>query len=176
MQRHAQALALVAVALLTSSCSGGDTKSRSPLTQTAIEPAPVVITATARTVVAQPVNNPFCPLVAPFNIVVGVNVQPNGVVNTFVTSVRVQFTDTSGVQMPQVTLPMPQVTFPAPLPTTGSMVQTVSGIAIPLSGTTIPLTIPIGCAGGRQGTLVVIVVTSDDSGQSSAQQLSISVV
>jgi len=122
------------------------------------------------------VSNPFCPLVAPFNVVVGVNLQPNGGATVFVTSVRAQFTDSSGVQMPQVTLPMPQVTLPAPLPTTGSMVQTVSGIVIPVSGTTIPLTIPIGCAGGRQGTLVVVVVTSDDAGRSSTQQLSISVM
>ena len=94
----------------------------------------------------------------------------------FVTSLRVQFTDSSGIQMPQVTLPMPQVTLPAPVPTTGTMVQNVSGIAIPLSGTTIPLTIPIGCGGsGRQGTLVVIVETSDDSGRTNSQQLSVSV-
>jgi len=176
MYRHAQAVALVAVALLASSCSNSDTKARSPLTQTTIEPAPVVVTATARTVVAQPVSNPFCPLVAPFNVVVGVNLQPNGGATVFVTSVRAQFTDSSGVQMPQVTLPMPQVTLPAPVPTSGSMVQTVSGIVIPVSGTTIPLTIPIGCAGGRQGTLVVVVVTSDDAGRSSTQQLSISVM
>jgi len=134
------------------------------------------VTATATTVVAQPVSNPFCPLVAPFNIVVGVVVRPNGETTTFVTSVRAQFTDVSGVQTPQVTLPMPQVTLPAPVPSTGTMVQNVSALAIPLSGTTIPLVIPIGCGGsGRQGTLVVIVETSDDSGRTNSQQLNVSV-
>ena len=158
-------------------CSDSDTASRSALTRpTAIEPPPVIVTATASMVVAQPVSNPFCPLVAPFNIVVGVVVRPNGEHDDVCHQRACAIHRLSGIQTPQVTLPMPQVTLPAPVPTTGTMVQNVSGIAIPLSGTTIPLTIPIGCGGsGRQGTLVVIVETSDDSGRTNSQQLSVSV-
>jgi hypothetical protein len=171
MYRHVHAVALVVIALCTWSCSDSDTALRSSLTQpTAIDPAPVSVVATASTVVAQPVDNPFCPLVAPFNIVLSVVVKPNGTSTVFITNVRLQFTDTSGLRAPQVTLPMPQVTLPAPIPTSGSsMVQTVSG-------TTIPLVFGIGCGGiGRQGTLIVIVETTDDQGNRGSQSVSVAV-
>ena len=170
MHRYPQAVALVAAAVLASSCSDND--ARSALTQPSfVGGSFVAVTAASSTAFAQPSNDPICPSIAPFNVTFGIIVKANGSSNVIIHGVQLRFTDSSGFQTPQITLPMPPVTIAAPIPTTefgSAMVQAGSA-------TTVPLTLAIGCGTGSQGTILVIVDTSDDLGRRSSEQVRITV-
>jgi hypothetical protein len=170
MQRHAQAVVLVAAAFFASSCS--DTDARSAMTQPSfVGGSSVVVTAASSTAFAQPANNPFCPSIAPFNVVFGIVVRANGSSNVIIDGVQLRFTDSSGLQAPQITLPMPPLTIAAPNPTT----QFASAMVPAGSATTVPLTLGIGCGTGSQGTIVIIVDTSDDHGRRASQRVNVTV-
>ena len=170
MHRYPQAVALVAAAFLAASCS--DTDARSELTQPSfVGGSFVAVTAASSTAFAQPANNPTCPSVAPFNVTFGIIVKANGSSNVIIHGIQFRFTDSSGLQTPQITLPMPPVTFAAPIPTT----QFGSALVQAGSGTTVPLTLPIGCGTGNQGTILIIVDTSDDLGRRLSQQVKVTV-
>jgi hypothetical protein len=122
--------------------------------------ASLEVQPTSATAFAQPVGNAFCPSVAPFNVAFGLSVRTTGAI---ITGIRAQFTDTSGVRAPQVTLPAP-----GPTP--------VFGNAMPAGSVqTLPLILGIGCGTGNRGTLIVIVDTSDGLGRRGAQQVTIAV-
>jgi hypothetical protein len=169
--RYPQAVALVAAAFLaSSSCSDSD--ARSELTQPSfVGGSFVVVTAASSTAFAQPANNPICPSIAPFNVGFSIVVRANGSSNVIIDGVQFQFTDSSGLQTPQITLPMPPVTIAAPTPTT----QFGSALVRAGSATTVPLNLPIGCGTGSQGTILIIVDTSDDLGRRSLQQVKVTV-
>jgi hypothetical protein len=170
MHRHAQAVVLVAAAFLASSCS--DTDARSAMTQPSfVGASSVVVTAASPTAFAQPATNPLCPSIAPFNVGFAIVVRANGAANVIINSVQLTFTDSSGLQAPQITLPMPPVTIAAPTPTT----QFGSAMVQAGSATTVPLTLGIGCGTGSQGTIVIIVDTSDDHGRHASQRLNVTV-
>jgi len=170
MRRHQQAVALVAAAFLASSCSDSD--ARSELTQpSAVGGSFVAVAAASSTAFAEPTNNPSCPSIAPFNVAFGITVRANGSSNVIIAGVRFRFTDSSGLQTPQITLPMPPVTIAAPIPTT----QFGSALVQAGSVTTVPLTLAIGCGTGTQGHILVIVDTSDDLGRRSSQQVKVTV-
>ncbi len=170
MHRHLQVISLVAAFFLASSCS--DTDARSELTQPSfVGGSFVAVTATSSTTFAQPVNNPICPSIAPFNVGFGIVVRASGSSNVIIDGVQLRFTDASGVQSPQITLPMPAVTTAAPNPTAlfGSSLVPAG------SATTVPMNLPIGCGTRRQGTILIIVDTSDDRGHRSSQQVQVTV-
>jgi hypothetical protein len=167
MHRHLQVISLVAAFFLASSCS--DMDARSELTQPSfVGGSFVAVTATSSTTFAQPVNNPICPSIAPFNVGFGIVVRASGSSNVII---QLRFTDASGVQSPQITLPMPAVTTAAPNPTAlfGSSLVPAG------SGTTVPMNLPIGCGTGSQGTILIIIDTSDDRGHRTSQQVQVTV-
>jgi hypothetical protein len=169
MHHHARASLLVAAVLLTASCS--DTDAGLTATQPSVlRTSSVVVDATSSTAVAQPVANPFCPSVAPFEVPLGVTVRATGSSAVVITRIGMRFTDTSGRQAPEVTLPMIPVTLPAPGPTFqfGSAAQTDSV-------RTFPLTLGIGCGTGSRGTIIIIVETSDNRGRREAEQVKVAV-
>lgn len=101
---------LFAAALLVASCSAGPVSPTRTPPLSASSASSVSITATA--LASRPASPPFgCPVATPFAVPLVVTVTPTGAVTVFVTSITTQFTDVSGVTMPQVTLP-------APIPTT----------------------------------------------------------
>jgi len=153
---------VLCVVLLTTSCS--DTEAdRSTIGPSTVDPVSLEIKPTSTTAFAQPVSNARCPGVAPFNVAFGLSVRTTGWSSVIVTGIRAQFTDTSGVQSPQVTLPAP-----GPTP--------IFGTPNP-SGTqhTFPLILGIGCGTGSRGTIIVIVDTSDGRGRRGAHQVAIAV-
>jgi hypothetical protein len=150
------------VVLLTISCS--DTDARLSTTgPSAVDSMSLEVKPTSTTAFAQPVSNARCPGVAPFNVAFGLSVRTTGWSSVIVTGIRAQFTDTSGVQSPQVTLPAP-----GPTPIFGN--PNPSG-----SEHTFPLILGIGCGTGSRGTLIVIVDTSDGRGRRGAHQVAIAV-
>jgi hypothetical protein len=168
MQTFARASRLVSVVLalgvvlLTTSCSDTDAD-RSTIGPSTVDSMSLEVKPTSTTAFAQPVSNARCPGVAPFNVAFGLSVRTTGWSSVIVTGVRAQFTDTTGVQAPQVTLPAPGPTqiFGTPNP---------SG-----SEHTFPLILGIGCGTGHRGTLIVIVDTSDGRGRRGAHQVAIAV-
>jgi hypothetical protein len=158
MHHHARASLLLAVVLCATSCS--DTDARLSATgPSSVGSASLEVEPTARTAFAQPVRDSFCPSVAPFNVAFGLSVRTTGWSSVIVTGIRAQFTDTSGVRAPQVTLPAP-----GPTPVFGNAMP--SG-----SAHTFPLNLGIGCGTGTRGTLVVIVEASDGRGRRGSQQV-----
>lgn len=167
MHHYARASVLVAVALLTASCS--DTDARQFATQPSqLRTASLIVSPTSTTTVALPVSNAFCPKVAPFNVTLGVIVRAVGSSPVIITGVRFLFTDTSGRQAPQVTLPMPPVTLPAPGPTIPIGSATDVG-----STRTFSAILGIGCGTGTQGSVVVVVDTLDSEGRPAAEQVKV---
>jgi hypothetical protein len=158
-------LALIASVLFASACDDGD--GGSPLPQPSF--TAVAIGTTSSTASAQPVSNPFCPVTPPFTVAFGVVIVVNGSSNVVIERVRVQFTDTSGLQTPQITLPMLPVTLPAPNPIPPSAMGQGG------SATTLPLTLGIGCDTGTQGTIVIVIDTSDDHGERSSHRVTVGV-
>jgi hypothetical protein len=170
MHRYPLAVALVAAVFLASSCS--DSHAHSELTQPSfVGGSFVAVTAASSTAFAQPANNPICPSIPPFKVGFGIIVSANGSSNVIIDGVRFGFTDSSGLQTPQITLPMPPVTIAAPNPTAPFGSARVQ----PGSATTVPLTLAIGCGTGSQGTILIIVDTSDELGRRSSQQVKVTV-
>jgi hypothetical protein len=97
---------------------------------------------------------------AAFTIPLSVVVQTGSAAVT-ITSVSAQFVPSSG-------MPMPQVTLPAPAPT----VQFGTALTEAQSVQTIPLLLPIGCAVDHTGTVVVLVGTRDGRGNSNTTRVS----
>jgi hypothetical protein len=162
MHLYARASLLLVVVLFTTSCSDTDA-SRSTIGPSSVGQASLEVQPTSATAVAQPVGNAFCPSVAPFNVAFGLSVRTTGWSSAIITGIRAQFTDTSGVRAPQVTLPAP-----GPTP--------VFGNAMPAGSVqTFPLILGIGCSTGNRGTLIIIVDTSDGLGRRGAQQVTIAV-
>lgn len=149
---------LVAASAAASACDDDPMRATKPTT---FNSPSVSFSAQSTTVIAQPVSNAFCPSVAPFNVPMVVVVQPNGAVNLVVTSVQLQFTDTFGHQMPQVTLP-------GPVPVTPFGDALDRALRFPVS-------LGIGCGVGRSGNVIVIVETRDGSGRNHKGRLEFAV-
>jgi hypothetical protein len=155
---------LVFAAFLAASCDGTD----APPNLT--EPTPfsgaskVSVSTTSPFALAQPVSNPLCPSFAPFNVPLVIVVQPDDVGAVAVTAIRIQFVDTSGMSMPQVTLP-------APVPTT----QIGTDLANARSAQTFPVTLGIGCGTGHVGNVQIFVETHDMQGRTGSGRASVTV-
>jgi hypothetical protein len=162
MQYHISLLGLAA--FLAASCGGTDAPLN--LTQPTLSSgaSPVSVSTTSPIALAQPVSNPLCPSVAPFNVPLVIVVQPDGVGAVVVTAIRIQFSDTSGISMPQVTLP-------APVPTT----QIGSALANARSTQAFPVTLGIGCGTGHIGIVQIFVETRDAQGRTGSGRVTVSV-
>ena len=159
---------LVIAAFLGASCGGTDAALNlthpTQSTQSSSNPLSLSVSTTSPIAVAQRVKNPFCPSVAPFNVPLVIVVQPNGAVGVVVTAIRVQFFDTSGTGMPQVTLP-------APVPTT----QFGTALENARSGQVFPVTFGIGCGTGRIGNVQILVEMRDSQGRTAMGRATVSV-
>jgi hypothetical protein len=163
MPRHAAVFVFAAAALAASSCDDVSTRLaiNQPTSFHTVQSASFDVTPS--NVFAQPVDLFRCPSVAPFSIKLNLVVHA-GNVNLFLTQIRTRFTDTSGAQAPQVTLP-------APLPTA----QFGSALVAARSASTFPLDIGLGCGTGRTGTLIILIDTRDESGHMDSGEVSVAV-
>jgi hypothetical protein len=165
MHHYARASLLIVAVLFAASCSDANEDARLTATQPSLLGTSLVgVTATSSTVFPQPVGNPSCPSVAPFNVSFGVIVRGSVSSDVVITSLRTVFVDTSGRRGQEVTLPMIPVTLPAPGPTLQFG-----------SARTFPVTLGIGCGTGPRGTVFIVVETSDNTGRHGSDRVSVAV-
>jgi hypothetical protein len=160
---HRVSLVIVA-AFLGASCGGTDAAQNLTQPTKLDSSSSVAVSTMSPLAVAERVSNPFCPSVAPFNVPLVIVVRPDGDATVVVTSIRVQFFDTSGLAAPQVTLP-------APVPTT----QFGSALDIARSGQVFPVTLGIGCGTGQRGSVQILVETRDARGRTALGRATVSV-
>jgi hypothetical protein len=151
--RHIACVLLLGAAVASASC-----EKKYPTDPISFGLDPLGLTAVtfgvqSSTVFAQPVSNPRCPQVAPFNVPFVVVVNPNGTTGVAVTGFSVQFTDTLRNAAPQVTLP-------APVP----VIPFGSALSDARADRFFSLSTGVGCGVGHTGTIVVVVDTQDDDG------------
>ena len=153
-------LLLVSLLFVTSCNDSGHSTRPTALTST----ASFSVGATSQTAIAQRVNDFRCPTISPFSVPIVVVVQSNSPDALVVTEMRLQFVDSSGARMPQVTLP-------APLPTT----QFGTALAEARAAQSFPFTLGIGCTTGHIGNLVIVVDTRDALGRRGSGQTTVMV-
>ena len=95
-----------------------------------------------------------CPAVPPFLVRANLLIRANSDDVVFISSVRMQFTDTSGIAAPEVTLAAPAFTR-----------QFGTALVEARSARSFPLDFRFGCGVGRHGTLVVVTNTRDRDGR-----------
>lgn len=160
MHKLAIAPTLVA-ALLMTACDDSPNPNAAAPTIAIVQTASFDVTPS--TLVAQPVGNPVCPATPPFRLPFSVSVR-GGDVNVSITDITMRFTDTRGVQMPQVTLPAPALT-----------TQFGSTLVEARKERTLPLLLRLGCGTGTRGTLTVIINTRDDRGRMESTEMHVPV-
>ena len=169
MQRHPRFAILIASSLLAGSCTN-DSPQAVTLTQPSfVNQSMAVVNAASSIAFVRPVDNPSCPLIAPFNVAFGVTVRANGSSQIAIESVRFQFIDSSGITAPLITLPMPAITIAAPNPPGPFAMVPAGSIA------TLPLSFSLGCGTTSQGKVLVIVDTSDRDGRVESHQVNVMV-
>ena len=168
MHHYSRASLLIVTLALSASCS--DTDSRSTPTQPAPISRSTLVVEAASPTVAQPIDNPFCPSVAPFNVPMSISVRIAGSSTAVINQIQSQFTDSTGRRAPQVTLLMLPVTLSAPGPTMQFGLPTSQ-----LLVRTFTFNPGIGCGTGNQGTAIVTVDATNDTGRHLTQQVSIAV-
>ena len=154
--------------LLAASCS--ETDSPSTPTQPARLSTSALSLEVASPTVARPVDNPFCPGVAPFTIPMSITVRITGSSSAVINQMQSQFTDSTGRRAPQVTLSMLPVTLSAPGPTMQFGVTTSQ-----LLVRTFKFNPGVGCGTGNKGTAIVTVEATDDTGRRLTQQVNVTV-
>jgi len=167
MHHYSRASLLVVTFALTASCSETDS-ARTPTEPAGLSKSTLVVEAASPAVTARRVDNPFCPDVAPFNVPISITVRAGS--STVITGIQARFTDSTGRQAPQVTLPMPPTTLPAPGPTMQFGVPTSQ-----LLVRTFTLNVAIGCETGNEGTALVTVNAIDETGRQVMQQVRVAV-
>jgi hypothetical protein len=168
MHHSSRASLLLLTFVLSASCGDTDS-SRTPTRPAGISKSTLVVEA-ASPAVAQPVNNPICPGVAPFNVPMSITVRITGSSTVVINQMRAQFTDSTGRQAPQVTLPMFPVTLTAPGPTMQFGLPTSQ-----LLVRTFTFNVGTGCGTGNQGMAIVTVEAIDDAGRHLTQQVRVAV-
>jgi hypothetical protein len=159
---HLASALLFAAAFATASCDKDPLRATMPTTfNTVSTPSAVFVSAMSSTVFAQPRSSFSCPAISPFFAPMVILVQQNGVPGFVVSQIQLQFTDSSGRAMPQVTLP-------APVPTTQF------GTAL-RDSLTFPITLGLGCGFGSTGTVLVLVSTHDGLGHLGSGRMNVMV-
>jgi hypothetical protein len=154
-------------AFVGASCSDSDLPLTAPGTPSATFRVPtfsVTPTEIDATTQVMRTTRSSCPTHAPFNARVLVSVFPHGIPDLRVRQVRIGFRDTSGVSMPQVTLP-------APLP----VLEFGTDLENRRDRLTFPVNVGLGCHTGVKGILSVWVHTEDDEGNENTGQLQVRV-
>ena len=162
MHHHSLAPMLAGVLLFAASCGGnmdGQPAATAP-TPIGADSLPM-FSASQSAVSTKGVRDPFCPSVEPFLVPVDLVVRAQEV-GLLVTGITARFTDTAGVQAPQVTLP-------APVPTT----QFGSALVAARSQRTFPLILRIGCGTGGAGTVIIFVDARDELGRTRSGQATV---
>jgi hypothetical protein len=167
MHHYSRASVLLATFVLAASCSETDS-SRTPTRPAGISTSTLAVEAAPA--VAQPVDNPFCPGVAPFNVPMKITVRIAGSSTVVINQMRSQFTDSTGRQAALVTLPMLPVTLTAPGPTMQFGLPTSQ-----LLVRTFTFNVGVGCGTGNKGTAIVTVDATDDTGRRLTQQVRVAV-
>ena len=111
-------------------------------------------------VTVQSVGQPFCPTLPPFLGSLSLNVEATGGLDLSLTQVRMTFTDSVGLSAPSVTLPAPALTRQFG----STLIQARSQRAFPFS-------FPFGCGTRRQGTVVLVVVVTDEEGREESAEV-----
>ena len=151
MRKTTASLAAILAVIVISACDGTDPGVLDP---TPLGTGPTTVGIQSPFVSVQPVSNAFCPTVQPFLGSVNLNVQAVGPLDVSLTQVRMTFTDSAGLSAPAVTLPAPQLTQ-----------QFGSTLIEARSQRAFPFSFPFGCGTTRTGTLVVVVVVTDENGR-----------
>jgi hypothetical protein len=159
-KKTASLSALFALVLI----SGCDGTERGVLGPTPRGTGPTTVGIQPSLVTVQSISQASCPTVPPFLGSLNLIVQSDGDLGLFVTQVRMTFTDSLGVTAPTVTLP-------APVPTQ----QFGSALVAARADRAFSLTFPFGCGTRRTGTLVVVVVTSDEQGREQTAEARVAV-
>jgi hypothetical protein len=160
MLKQTFAVVLVAAALAAAACSDSDAR------LTATGPAALrssdgpfgrapFVGINPSILTSELINNfVACPTVQPFLVTANLLIRADGDSAIFVNSVRMRFTDTSGITAPDVTLPAPAFTR-----------QFGTALVEARSARTFPVDFRFGCGTGRRGTLIIIVDTRDSDGR-----------
>lgn len=151
MRKTTTSLAAILAVMVLSACDGTDPGLLDP---SPLGTGPTTVGIQDPFVSVQSVDNAFCPTIQPFLGSVNVNVQAVGNVDVSLTQVRMTFTDSVGLSAPAITLPAPQLTQQFG----STLVQARSQRAFPFS-------FPFGCGTRRTGTLVLVVVVTDENGR-----------
>jgi hypothetical protein len=157
MCKKTASLAAILALVVTSACDGTE---RGVLDPTPLGAGPTTVGIQPTIVTAQSVSQAFCPTVPPFVGSLALNVQATGNLGVSLTQVHMTFTDSAGITAPTITLPAPVLTQ-----------QFGSALVEARSQRTFPFTFPFGCGTRRTGTLVVIVVISDEKGRETTTEV-----
>jgi hypothetical protein len=167
MQKQSIAIALVVLTLATA-CTDGDART-SPLepgftSQSSILVQQPSIGLGSTLLSTQRVVGVRCPEIPPFVTPFDVTIVAGRASHVVLDSMRLGFTDVTGI-------PMPQVTFPPPV-----LTSLVGTNIVPAGGSqTFPFFFRFGCETRSTGTLIVIVNTRDNNGRLTSTQLSATV-
>jgi len=161
--RALAAATIVVVASLASACS--NTAALTTTTgPTTFSVRSADFTASAGAVFSQQMGKTACPAFPPFVIPVDLIIRVNGGLNVFLVNVNMQFVDSTGIVMPQITLPAPQLT-----------AQFGTALVQARSARTFPFTIPVGCGTQQKGTVTIQAMTRDEQGREESGQVSLKV-
>jgi hypothetical protein len=168
MQKLTGFLVVAGSVLFFASCSdtppAADMTQPTAITTTTMTSSQSEVSVSPSVVVAQRVVRPFCPSVPPFTAVLNLHVRGDGMVNLFVDRIRLNFVDTFGVRMPQVTLPAPVLT-----------AQFGSALIEARDARTFAIPFAFGCVTQSAGTLTVVVDMRDDHGRMRSHHVSATV-
>jgi len=161
--RALAAATIVVVASLASACN--DTAALTTTTgPTTVSVRSADFSASAGAVFSQQMGKTTCPAFPPFVIPVDLIVRVNGGLNVFLINVNMQFVDSTGIVMPQITLPAPQLT-----------AQFGTALVQARSARTFPFTIPVACGTQQKGALTIQARTRDEQGREESGQVSLKV-
>lgn len=152
MRRTTASLVAVVAVLFAAACDGTEPGVLDP-TPLGTGPTTSMLGVQTSLVTVQSIAQPFCPTIAPFLGSLNLNVQAAGGVDVRLTQVQMTFTDSVGLSAPSVTLPAPALTR-----------QFGSTLVEARSQRAFPFSFPFGCGTRRTGTVLVVVVVTDENG------------
>jgi hypothetical protein len=155
MHKPTAVLTVVLAAFAGASCSDSENRLTGPGALSAIAAPTFSVTPTEVGTTTQLMRSTgvSCPTLPPVNFRIFVTVFRNGIPDLAVRHFRIGFLDTSGMRMPQVTVPAP---FPI-VPFGTALEDTRDRLVFPVD-------VGIGCDTGTKGTLSVWVDTQDGHG------------
>jgi hypothetical protein len=157
MSRKTHSLVAFLALCFISACDGTE---RGVLDPTPLGTGPTTVGIQSSVVSVQSIGQAVCPALPPFVGSLNLTVQAIGGLDVRLTHVRMAFTDSVGLTAPAVTLPAPVLTQ-----------QFGSTLVEARSQRAFPFSFPFGCGTRRTGTLVVIVIVTDEDGRERTEEL-----